>query len=300
MGARIEAVATTTQRGRMFGRGALHLGGAAAEACLRRAHREPDELDLLINAGIYKDRNTAEPALASLIQEDLGANAGEVELGHHGTFSFDIANGGCGVITAAQILDGFVGDGPVRLAMIVASDADPSPRTSRGFPFAAAGGAMLFTRATSSEGFRRFAVRTFGCYAGLFDAQLRWDPHAGFAHRYGRNVVEIKVAPELEERCLECAETVARELCDGAVALEHIDLLITSQYPPGFGVALARRLGIAAERVPHVRADVAAAHTAGPIAALEAAAGRFQRARHVLFVTVGAGITVAAALYDPR
>jgi 3-oxoacyl-[acyl-carrier-protein] synthase-3 len=300
MGARIEAAATATHRGRIFSRGALHLGDSAAETCLRRTHREPDELDVLINAGIYKDRNTAEPALASLIQEDIGANAGEIRLGHHGTFSFDIANGGCGVITAAQLLDGLVEHGPARLAMIVAADADPSPRTSRGFPFGAAGGAMLIARGTEHGGFQRFAVRTFSEYANLFEAQLRWDAHAGFAHHFGRNVVEIVAAPELPERCLECAEHVARELCDGVVALDAIDLLITSQYPPRFGVELAHRLGIASERVPSVRAELADAHTAGPIAALEAASetGQFQRARHVLFVTVGAGITVAAALYD--
>jgi 3-oxoacyl-[acyl-carrier-protein] synthase-3 len=300
MGACIEAAVTTSRRGRVFHRGALHLSDAAATACLRRAHHRPDELDLLINAGIYKDRNAAEPALASIIQEDIGANPGSPpRIGHHGTFSFDVLNGGCGVLTAAQLVDGFVGHGGARFGMIVAADADPSPRTSRGFPFSAAGGAILLAPGAPDRGFQRFAIRTFPQYAGLFDAQLRWDPRAGFAHRRGRNVVEIREAPELALRCLECAEEVARELIEGAISVAEIDLLITSQYPPRFGVQLAHCLGIPRARVPAVAAELAAAHTAGPIAALEAAIddGRFGRARHVLFVTVGAGITVAAALY---
>ncbi|MBL0218584.1 MAG: 3-oxoacyl-ACP synthase [Myxococcales bacterium] len=300
MGACIEAAVTTTHRGVVFGRGAVRLSDAAATACLDRAHHRADELDLLINAGIYKDRNTAEPALAAIIQENIGANAeGPPRLGHHGTFSFDVANGGCGVLTAAQLLDGFVGHGAARLGMIVAADADPSPRTSRGFAFGAAGGAVLLSGGLPERGFQRFVVRTFPQYAGLFDAQLRWDPHAGFAHLRGRNVVEIKEAPEFAARSLECAELVARDLVEGSIAFDQVDLLITSQYPPGFGVQLAQRLGIPAARVPVVRPELALAHTAGPIASLEAAieAGSFARADHVLFVTVGAGVTVAAALY---
>jgi 3-oxoacyl-[acyl-carrier-protein] synthase-3 len=299
MGALIEAAVTTTHRGRLLHRGAVHLSDDAATKCLWRAHHHAEELDLLINAGIYKDRNAAEPALASIIQEDIGANPGSPpRIGHHGTFSFDVLNSGCGVVTAAKLVDGFVGYGTARLGMIVAADADPSPRTSRGFPFGPVGGAMLLGPGERDAGFQRFAIRTFAEYAGLFDSQLRWDPHAGFAGLRGRNVVEIKEAPELAMRCLECAELVARELFDGPIG--DVDLLITSQYPRNFGVQLARRLGLPTERVPRVRPELAAAHTAGPVAALETAIedGSFAHARHVLFVTVGAGITVAAATYE--
>ena len=31
-------------------------------------------MDLLINAGIYRDRNLGEPALAAMIQQDIGAH----------------------------------------------------------------------------------------------------------------------------------------------------------------------------------------------------------------------------------
>jgi len=289
-----------TRRGRFVARGALHLSDAAATACLRRAHHRPEELDLLINAGIYKDRNAAEPALASIIQEDIGANPGSPpRIGHHGTFSFDVVNGGCGVLTAAQLLDGFVGHGGAHLGMVVAADADPSPRTTRGFSFTAAGRAMLLAPGASDRGFQRFVTRTFPQYAGLFDAQLRWDPHASFVQLRGRNVVEIKEAPEFAARCVDCAEEVARELIAAVPAIDEIDLLVTSQYPRGFGPQLAERLALPAARVPVVDSDLVAAHTAGPIASLEAAIedGSFARARYVLFVTVGAGITVAAALY---
>ena len=72
---------------------ALHLAVASARTCLQRAGRDPDDVDLLINAGIYRDRNLAEPALAALIQEDVGANPEDPHREGHGTFSFDVANG---------------------------------------------------------------------------------------------------------------------------------------------------------------------------------------------------------------
>jgi 3-oxoacyl-[acyl-carrier-protein] synthase III len=300
MGTRIDAAATEVRRGRWRGRGALHLIDAAATACLTRAHHRGDELDLLINTGIYKDGNIAEPALASIIQEDLGANLGHPpRLGHHGTFSFDIANGGCGVITAAQLADGFVQRDAAHLALIVAGDADPSPRTTRGFRFAPAGGAMLLEHDDGDTGFVDFAIRTFPEDAALFEARMRWDPEAGRL-RKGRNVVEIDEAPGFAARCVEHGVEVARELVTRVgLSIESIDLLIASQYPPRFGLDVARGLGISEDRVPHVRPELERTHTAGPIASLEAAiaSGQFIGARHTLFVTAGAGITIGAAIY---
>jgi 3-oxoacyl-[acyl-carrier-protein] synthase-3 len=294
MPACIEAAATYHRRGVLFGRGALHLADHAAEAVLDRSHHDADELDLLINTGIYKDHNAAEPALASIIQDDVGANRAP-RLGRHGTFSFDLFNGGAGFITAAQIAAGFVGNGGARLAMIVAADADPSPRTSRNYPFTPAGGAVVL--AQGRLGFERFLIRTFPEDAALFISRLVWDPRVGM---HGRNVVEVNEAPAFAERCVERAVEVARAmLADAGLRPEQVDLLIASQYPIGFPLKVARALGISADHVPEVKQELAGAHTAGPIGALEAAIAtrRFPHARHILFVTAGAGTTIGVAWY---
>ena len=300
MGTRIEAAATAQPRSRLIGRGALHLSDTAATRCLRRAHHRPDDLDLLINAGLYKDHNAAEPALAAIIQDELGANRGSPpRAGHHGTFSFDVLNGGCGVITAAQLLDAFVGHGEARFGLIVAADADPSPWTSRRFPFSPAGGALLIAHTADTSGFQRFALRTFPEHALLFEAELRWDPRAGVTRR-GRNVLEVHEAPGFAACCVDRAVEVATGfLADAGLTAADIDLVIASQHPRGFGLLVSRRLGIPTVRLPAVPSAFAAAHTAGPIAALEAAitTGRFARARHTLFVTAGAGLTIGLALY---
>ena len=299
MGTCIEAACATHRRGHLVGRGALHLSDAAATECLHQARRHAEEIDLLINAGIYKDHNAAEPALASIIQEDIGANAeSPPRFGRHGTFSFDILNGGCGVTTAAQLADGFVGAGRAHLAMIVAADADPSPHRSREFPFPAVGGAMLLGHVAGRRGFQRFTTRTFPEDAELFDASLRWDPAAGWG--LGRNVVEISASPALTQRSIERATHVVADVLDReALAVDDIDLLIASQYPPHFDLELAMTLGLPARRVPVVPREQARAHTAGPIAALASAiqSDAWTTARTALFVTVGAGLTVSVAVY---
>ncbi|MGE5185426.1 MAG: 3-oxoacyl-[acyl-carrier-protein] synthase III C-terminal domain-containing protein [Acidobacteriota bacterium] len=300
MGTRIEAAATAHRLGHLWGRGAVHLTDLAANACLRHAHHDADELDLLINAGMYKNHEIAEPALASIIQEDIGANPGHPpRLGHHGTFSFDVVDGACGVLTAAQLVDSYVGHGAAKLGMIVAADVDPAPHTSRGYPFAPAGGALLIANAEGDRGFVKFARRTFPEHAALFESHLRWDPHAGLAHR-GKNVLEVFEAPEFATRCVEDAAVVTRALLEEVdVPVARVDLLIASQYPRAFAAQLARALDIAPDRVPRVATTLEATHTAGPIAALEAAieSGAFRRAHHVLFVTAGSGLSVSAALY---
>jgi 3-oxoacyl-[acyl-carrier-protein] synthase-3 len=282
MGVRIDTAATSLPHGR-FGRGALHLTDAAARSCLARAHVGPAELGLIVNVGLYKDHGIAEPALASIIQDDIDSV--------HGAFSFDLLAGGCGLVSAAYLLDGFVGSGAVQCALVVAGDADPDPRhPAHRFPYAAAGGALLLRHDDGATGFRRFVFRTFPEHAAQLDASLRW--------RDGRSVLDVYESPSFAPACIEHGITVARVLL-GELAPTDVDLVIASQLPSGFGAAVARGLGIPPERVPRIDDALARAHTAGPIAALEAAIATHQlaRARNVLFVTAGAGITIGAALY---
>src|ERR1700758_1555222 len=124
-------------------RSALQLAVTAAKGCLVDADTAPTDLDLLINTGIYRDKNLAEPALAALIQEDIGANPEDPHDDAHGTFSFDISNGTCGVLTAMQIVDGFLRSHTINCALVVASDADPGHGMSEHFPFSPAGAALL-------------------------------------------------------------------------------------------------------------------------------------------------------------
>ena len=137
----IESVGAATG-GRLRRRGARRLADAAARRALDRAGLVAGDIDLLLNAGLYHDRNLGEPALAALIQEDIGANPEDPHDGGHGTFSFDVANGACGPLTGIQVADGFLRSGTIRHALVVASDADPGHGMAPGFPFEPAAAAV--------------------------------------------------------------------------------------------------------------------------------------------------------------
>ena len=246
MGTIIEATATAVAQERSMAPGALEAVDAAARSCLDRAGRTAEELDLLINAGVYHDKILSEPAFASLIQEDIGANLSQPPGAGHGTFSFDVSNGACGLLTGIQLVDGMLASGTAELGMVVASDMDPEPGVSRGFNFPAVGGAVLLSAVDSRAGFTAFQFATFPEFAELFQGYVDWQEDAGrgLAHP-GRNILTVEIAESYSARALECAESTARELAAAqALDLDEVDLLVATASVPGFADALARRLGV--------------------------------------------------------
>jgi 3-oxoacyl-[acyl-carrier-protein] synthase III len=300
MGATLETVATTRSRNPFGGR-ALRLADRAARACLKEAGRTSGELEVLINAGVYRDKNLAEPALAALIQEDIGANPGHPPVAGHGTFSFDIDDGACGVLTGAYLLDGFLRSGMIRLGMVVTSDVDPG--ASRGYRFPPVGGAALLGWDDGITGLTDFRFETFPEYEKLFDSRVGWQEHRGprLPGRWsGRSVLTVREEANYASQCLDCAAVaIEKYLAELGRTVGDVDLMVASGPSIEFADTLANRLHLPPGRVGRPHTDLRAAHTAGPIAALEAArrCGQLEAAPTSLLVSVGAGITVALALY---
>jgi 3-oxoacyl-[acyl-carrier-protein] synthase-3 len=297
MGTIIEASAIASLDGGWSPTGALNLVDAAAGSCLERANRTADDVDLLINAGVYNDNSISEPAIASLIQEDIAANPVQQPGAGRGTFSFDVRNGACGLLTGIHLVDGMLASGTVELGMVVACDIDPEPGVSEGFGCPAVGGAVLLSADDSRAGFTAFQFATFPEFGELFQSYLDWeeDTRRGLAD-HGRNILHVEIAESYADRALECAESTARELAAAnALDLREVDLLVATASVPGFANELAKRLGVSGERVASPPDGLAGAHTAAPAVALESA--QLAAARTALFLSAGAGITVVAALY---
>jgi len=302
MGARIEAASALASHG-WHQPTARRLADTAARECLARAGRGAGDVDLLINAGVYREDNMGEPALAALVQEDIGANLGHPANGGHGTFSFDLANGACGVISAIHLQAGLLRSGVIRLGLIVTSDVDPGHDGNGSDLVRPTGGALLLGWDDGIAGFADFHVETFPEYESLLTSGLTWHarrgPHVPLAGA-GHSQMVVNEQPGYQARCADCArEATGRFLGRLGMSIGEIDLLVPAPAAPEFLDRLRVGLGVPGDRVAFTAENMAGAYTSGPIAALEAArrSGRLGEARTVLLLAAGAGITVTLALY---
>ncbi len=289
MGTRIDSIAVVNG-GRRRRHSARRIADAAARACLADARVTASDVDLLVNAGVYRDDNLGEPALAALIQEDIGANPGDPPVGGHGTFSFDIGNGSCGVLTGLQLVDGLLATGTAERALVVASDADPGRRVTRDFPFGATGGAALSAWDDTLDGFAGFRWATHPEFADLFVADVRFDGR--------RNVLDVREAPEFAARAATCAgDAAGKLLAELGVAAQDVDAVVVSPLSAAFVGGLAEAMDVPSDRVVHPPSRNA--HTAALLFSLESLLHdpAHHDARTILFVTAGAGITIGTALY---
>jgi 3-oxoacyl-[acyl-carrier-protein] synthase III len=294
----IESVGVVTG-GRRRRRSAHALADAAARRALDLAGLAAADVDLLVNAGLYHDRNLGEPALAALIQEDIGANPEDPHAGGHGTFSFDVANGSCGMLTALQVVDGFLRAGTIRHALVVASDANPGHRLAPGFPFPAAGAAIVCGWRPGADGLQGFRFGSppdgdgdDGGVRGAGDGLRATVGRAG-----GRNRLTIDEDPAFARSAGAWAGEVADKLlADHGLTPADIDAVVANPLVPEFQEALATRLGVSSDRLS-CRSDGAPVHTAGLAVALEAARhGGDADGRTLLLVSAGAGLMAGAAL----
>jgi 3-oxoacyl-[acyl-carrier-protein] synthase-3 len=302
MGTTIDAIAFVTGS-RWRGRNGRKLANAAAHGCLEVAGLRASDVDLLINAGIYHDRNLGEPALAALIQEDIGANPEDPHAGGHGTFSFDVANGACGMLTGLHVADGFLEAGTIRHALVVASDTNPDGHRASAFPFTPAGGALLCSWRDGSAGITGFQLATAPPSVAA-PAGRRSDSTDGFqavvGFDRGRNRLRIRQAGDFAAQAAAWATRVASDvLAEEGLGAGDIDLLVANPQEPELLETLSAQLGIPADRV--VGGNETHVHTAGLAGALHEASrgGRLAVARTGLWVSAGAGPTAAAAILRP-
>ncbi|MBH0774784.1 hypothetical protein [Nocardia bovistercoris] len=266
----------------------------AARKSLEKAGIGSERVGVLINAGIYRDHNTVEPAVAALIQKAAGIG---LEYAEHDprTFSFDLLNGAVGVLNAVQVATAILDTGSAEHVLVVSGDTHPSLTTATAtaeFPYATVGAALLLARADDA-GFG--AVHTAsGAGTPVVEAYV----DTATMGAVGRGLMTVVRAPDFEQRLLEVALDAAR-----AAVAELGDLtgvaLIASTPTPQFPKLLADALGLDQDAVRDHELPEGDPHTAAlPLAYHRAVtAGTLTGFDRVLFVAAGAGPSAAAALY---
>jgi 3-oxoacyl-[acyl-carrier-protein] synthase-3 len=288
MATTIDSVAVVA--GNVVHHDAERLADRAVRDALAAATIKPTDVDLLLNTGLFHDRMLGEPALAALIQEDVGANPDDPHGEGHGTFSFDVANGSAGVLSALQIADGFLRTGTIRRAVIVASDANPGHGMAPRFPYDPAGAALVCGWDPGDCGVA--AIR----WMTVPDASARRQAVIRLEHGHNQLLVDEDEAFAAEAAA--CAATVVEEILDEhGVRPDDVTSVAAAPFENAFIDELVPHTRIAPERFvrPGPRPRF---HTAGLIASMAQVTCRRPAAggELVLLVAAGAGISAGAAL----
>lgn len=295
MGTLIKA-ASISVGGEMLG--SIDHAARAAEQCIAKAGIDKQDIDLLVHVGIYREDNIAEPSIASLIQQRIGLNLDPVKHPvEKTTFSFDLANGSCGFLYAAQVIDAIFKNDATKQALIVSGDVHPSKMESADFPYTHSGAAVLLTRSDKKEkGFKNFMFRTSeDGYVGL-EGYIDLPAHGN----EGRKSITVTVQDDYSSRLQEFTVRTIKEYVESRlINVSDIRLLIISQPAPGFGRGIAESIGLNENSVVDLYDKYGDPHTSALsigyfIAAEE---GLFKENDQILFIGAGSGLTSACALY---
>lgn len=268
--------------------------GRAARRSLERAGVAPEQVGVLINAGIFRDSNTVEPAVAALIQKEAGIGL-DYRFGDPRSFSFDLMNGATGVLNAVQVAQSILETAGSGYVLIVSGDTHPSLARSAAddeFPYATAGAALLLAHTDEPVGFGR--VHTV---AGSGSPAVQSYVDVTRMGTAGRALMTVEREPGFEDRLLEIAAEAGRRALDADGIDPGATVLIASTPTPKFPQLLAETLGIGAVRIPDLSAGDP--HTASLPLAYHRAVEEDSLIGFgtVLFVAAGAGPSAAAAVY---
>ncbi|PPI97007.1 hypothetical protein [Nocardia nova] len=268
--------------------------GRAARRSLERAGVAPEQVGVLINAGIFRDSNTVEPAVSALIQKEAGIGL-DYRFGDPRSFSFDLMNGATGVLNAVQVAQSILETAGSGHVLIVSGDTHPSLARSAAddeFPYATAGAALLLEHTDEPVGFGR--VHTV---AGSGSPVVQSYVDVTTMGTAGRGLMTVEREPGFEDRLLEIAADAGRRALDADGIDPAATVLIASTPTPKFPRLLADTLGIGEVRTPDLSAGDP--HTAALPLAYHHAVEENSLAGFdtVLFVAAGAGPSAAAAVY---
>lgn len=277
--------------------GAIDMAALAARECLHQAGLPPEEVELLIYIGVFRDDNMIEPAIAPLIQKALGVNPDPVQNGHR-TFAFDINDGKQGFLTAARVADSFFQTGAAKNALIVGGDIHPSKTTPTDFPFSTVASATLLTYSQDPlKGFAGFHFQTSANGSAGLTANVDLSANA----TKNRERLILTRPDHYENSLLAFTASMLENLAAGGkVDFSAVDHVIVSRPGGAFRKRVLGALGlndtVLAASLPIALSD---AHTSAlPLHYQHlAGTGLLKENQTILFVSAGAGLSACCCLY---
>jgi 3-oxoacyl-[acyl-carrier-protein] synthase III len=279
---------------------AIELSAQAGEKCIEKAGIDRNDVDLLIYAGVYRDDNIAEPAIAPLIQKKLGMNTDPLKGGESGkmTFSFDINNGECGFLSAVTVAEAALKSGSSRYTLIISGDAHPSKKKQPDFPYSNVGSAVLLAYTEEKEkGFTSFMFRTADNEDPGLTSYLVFDDIG----KRGREMASIVMDDDYHSKLHSFAvESIQKYIESIKLDPLMVRYLVTSQQYKGFGSGITHAIGLnGTPKVIDLHDEYGDSHTSSlPLSFHHIANnGGLKEHDRILFVAAGSGLSSACAMY---
>lgn len=267
----------------------------AGLACLSEAELTVEDVDFLVNTGVYRHHNLCEPSACALIQHEMGMCLDVRKYPvRKNVFSFDLNNGACGVLSAVTALGAMMQVRGKQHALLVTSDCPPSGAPDPSFPITAMGSAVLLSH--SDEPGRGFSEVWHRNSKAAVDGQ-RGSCDLTRHGTKSRGTIDVVRSAAYLEQLQRFAQHVVTDYLD-AHAVDRAGLsLVCSQPSATFASELADGVGIAADRV--IGPGLGDVHTSAlPVGVRHAFDnGLATEGSRVLLVNAGGGLTVGCALY---
>jgi 3-oxoacyl-[acyl-carrier-protein] synthase III len=290
MGTIINSLAIESSKG---GDEIVQLISNTAKSCLCCAGLGINSIGMLISTGVYSENHLKEPALATLVHKQLLEKNGlsktfSEKLGE--LLSFDIHNGGGGIINAIQVIDGFMQSDEIENGLIVSGDVKPITGITNNYNLETSTAAILLSKNRDKKGFVKFKTESFSEFKNDFFSSTNWDN--------GSLVLINKQSHDYLKKTVNCVVKVIRRFFEEEhLSWNEIDFVCTSQSPKGFSFELKNRLNLK-EKIIQLNEE-GEIYSSGLLFAVNQifSSKEFSQAKNLLFVTVGAGITVSLAYY---
>ena len=287
---RIESIGVSTPLKYFRGKGSLSHAVIAGARCLKNSTYHQKDVQVLINSGIYRDEHYAEPAFSTFIQKKLGINT---EFQGKRTLSFDLQNGGNGMLTGIHVVANLISSGRIHAGMVISSEANADKKPDPNYQYKNSGAAVMLDLSPNPQiGFGNFVFNSFEKYMCLYSSFV------SLTQKYGR--LFIKKKKELEDAYLACVQSVIKELLDTEnLSADDISFVIPSQISEYFLSKLPEKISFSAEKIINLTHKYGDTLTTSVFLSLKHFLDKkeIKPGQKIILLTVGAGITVGASIY---
>jgi len=170
----------------------------AANSCFAQSNTKPQDVDLLLFTGVYRDEFICEPAIAAILAGGIKMRSENYHTNYH-SFALDVLNGSLGFLNGIAVAANVIHADKAENVMILTSEIENNKATWAsellGIEETASG--MLLKKSDNEKvGFSNFIFEKYPEYAAAIDVSNTWIE--------GKARLEAKIDDEIESIFIDC------------------------------------------------------------------------------------------------